>query len=93
MMRTMDAGHESEGAILDAIDRFLRVEVRPHVKRLEQADEYQRENFVTDPVCGMRINRNSAASQAQLSGATYYFCIDECRRRFEESPEKYVSTK
>ena len=40
MMRTMDAGHESEGAILDAIDRFLRVEVRPHVKRLEQADEY-----------------------------------------------------
>lgn len=29
-----------EGAILDAIDRFLRVEVKPHVKRLEHADEY-----------------------------------------------------
>ncbi len=29
-----------DGAILDAIDRFLRVEVRPHVKRLEHADEY-----------------------------------------------------
>nr|AMK59102.1 isovaleryl-CoA dehydrogenase [uncultured bacterium UPO38] len=27
-------------AILDAIDRFLRTEVRPHVKRLEHADEY-----------------------------------------------------
>ena len=32
--------HEAEAAILDAIDRFLRVEVRPHVKRLEHADEY-----------------------------------------------------
>lgn len=40
MTRTMDAGNETDGAILDAIDRFLRVEVRPHVKRLEQADEY-----------------------------------------------------
>ena len=31
---------QPDEAILDAIDRFLRVEVRPHVKRLEQADEY-----------------------------------------------------
>ncbi|MBI5271882.1 MAG: acyl-CoA dehydrogenase family protein [Burkholderiales bacterium] len=31
---------QQDEAILDAIDRFLRVEVRPHVKRLEQADEY-----------------------------------------------------
>jgi len=31
---------EPDGAILDAIDRFLRVEVKPHVKRLEHADEY-----------------------------------------------------
>ena len=31
---------ELDGAILDAIDRFLRVEVTPHVKRLEHADEY-----------------------------------------------------
>jgi alkylation response protein AidB-like acyl-CoA dehydrogenase len=32
--------HDSDTAILDAIDRFLRTEVRPHVKRLEHADEY-----------------------------------------------------
>lgn len=36
-----DAGQES--LILDAIDRFLKAEVRPHVKRLEQADEYPTE--------------------------------------------------
>ena len=36
-----DAGQES--LILDAVDRFLKAEVRPHVKRLEQADEYPTE--------------------------------------------------
>jgi alkylation response protein AidB-like acyl-CoA dehydrogenase len=34
---------ESEAQILDAVDRFLSTEVRPHVKRLEQADEYPAE--------------------------------------------------
>ncbi|MBC5762854.1 acyl-CoA dehydrogenase family protein [Ramlibacter albus] len=32
--------NDTDSAILDAVDRFLRVEVRPHVKRLEHADEY-----------------------------------------------------
>lgn len=82
----------SEPSVARWVDQKLVGFVETYL-RLEQADEYQRENFVTDPVCGMRFNRNSAVSQVQLSGATYYFCIDECRRRFEESPEKYVSTK
>ena len=34
---------EHEAVILDAIDRFLKTEVRPHVRRLEQADEYPAE--------------------------------------------------
>jgi hypothetical protein len=36
----MTTDPEQETLILDAIDRFLKTEVRPHVKRLEQADEY-----------------------------------------------------
>ncbi len=38
---TTDSDHDTQ--ILDAIDRFLKTEVRPHVKRLEQADEYPAE--------------------------------------------------
>ncbi|MES2101981.1 MAG: acyl-CoA dehydrogenase family protein [Pseudomonadota bacterium] len=38
---TTDPDHDTQ--ILDAIDRFLKTEVRPHVKRLEQADEYPAE--------------------------------------------------
>src|SRR5690606_31980266 len=38
-----DPDTESQQLILDAVDRFLKTEVRPHVKRLEQADGYPHE--------------------------------------------------
>ena len=34
---------EQEGLILDMLDRFLAVEVKPHVHRLEHDDEYPAE--------------------------------------------------
>ena len=34
----MTTDPEQETLILDAIDRFMKTEVRPHVKRLEQAE-------------------------------------------------------
>ncbi len=36
----MNNDADPQAQILDAIDRFLKTEVRPHVRRLEQADEY-----------------------------------------------------
>jgi len=36
----MNTDSEQESLVLAAIDRFLQTEVRPHVKRLEHADEY-----------------------------------------------------
>jgi alkylation response protein AidB-like acyl-CoA dehydrogenase len=35
--------HDHDQAILDAVDRFLQNDVKPHVKRLEHADEYPTE--------------------------------------------------
>lgn len=58
--------------------------------QLETAKHYQTENMETDPVCGMPVNRNWAAAKAEHSGKTYYFCIEECRRRFETQPSRYV---
>ncbi|HNO78142.1 MAG TPA: YHS domain-containing protein [Phycisphaerae bacterium] len=58
---------------------------------LETAKHYQTENMETDPVCGMPVNRNWAAAKAEHGGKTYYFCIDECRRRFEEQPNRYAT--
>ncbi len=58
--------------------------------QLETAKHYQSENMETDPVCGMPVNRNWAAAKVEYGGKTYYFCIDECRRRFEAQAGRYV---
>jgi Cu+-exporting ATPase len=70
-----------EKKINDFIDTYLR---------LEENDRYQRENTVTDPVCGMRINKARAAARMEYQGETYYFCIEECRAKFAEDPRHYV---
>lgn len=63
--------------------------VETYVK-LQEIDPYQQENLVTDPVCGMRINKTPAVGEAQYQGQTFYFCVDECRRSFLEDAQRYV---
>lgn len=91
-------GHDQRGLPLDRIDEaqvaeWVDEKIAAFVDtylRLEDADAYQQENMVRDPVCGMAVNKNWAAATAEYSGRTYHFCIDECRRRFEENPERYA---
>jgi P-type Cu+ transporter len=45
-----------------------------------------------DPVCGMNVNLYSAKAHTQHNGKTYYFCCGGCARKFEQDPEKYLST-
>ncbi|MBI1827268.1 MAG: YHS domain-containing protein [Planctomycetes bacterium] len=70
-----------ERKILQFVDSYLK---------LQEIDPYQQENLVTDPVCGMRINKTSVAGEAQYKGQTYYFCVEECRRSFLDDPQRYV---
>ncbi len=58
---------------------------------LETDQRYQDENRVTDPVCGMRINRADAPVHAEYDGKMYYFCVAECRDRFAANPARYVA--
>jgi uncharacterized membrane protein YraQ (UPF0718 family)/YHS domain-containing protein len=44
----------------------------------------------TDPVCGMKVDRDKAVSK-QLAGETYYFCSSHCLHAFEADPEQYVA--
>lgn len=46
---------------------------------------------VQDPVCGMKIDPTQAASQRDYNGATYHFCSDECRTKFDADPAQYVA--
>jgi YHS domain-containing protein len=58
---------------------------------LETTNQYHAENLATDPVCGMSVNKASAPARMDYQGVTYFFCIDDCRRRFAENPGRYLT--
>jgi YHS domain-containing protein len=43
-----------------------------------------------DPVCGMDIEPEDAAGESEFQGNTYYFCSNECKRKFDEKPLSYA---
>lgn len=43
-----------------------------------------------DPVCGMDVDTQTAAAQAQHEGKTYYFCSEGCREQFEHEPDRFA---
>jgi membrane fusion protein, copper/silver efflux system len=47
----------------------------------------------TDPVCGMEVDEKKASAAGRTvvhEGHTFYFCADECKKKFEAEPGKYV---
>jgi YHS domain-containing protein len=47
-----------------------------------------------DPVCGMEIDQDKAATaglSATHDGKKYYFCSDDCKKKFEATPDKYLT--
>jgi Cu+-exporting ATPase len=46
---------------------------------------------VTDPVCGMKVNPQTAkGGSAEHEGVTYYFCAARCRERFVLNPAEFL---
>lgn len=43
-----------------------------------------------DPVCGMTVDEKSAAATSVHAGTAYYFCSENCLRKFEVNPAAYV---
>jgi Cu+-exporting ATPase len=48
--------------------------------------------MVTDPVCGMEIEPETAAASYEHDGKTYYFCSKGCFDSFRADPEKYLQS-
>jgi YHS domain-containing protein len=45
---------------------------------------------VKDPVCGMDVEKATAAGRTEHKGQTYYFCGSTCKEKFDLNPEQYV---
>lgn len=49
-----------------------------------------------DPVCGMEVDESKAIAagrKAEYQGTTYYFCSEECKRKFDRAPDAYGKKK
>jgi uncharacterized protein len=44
---------------------------------------------VTDPVCGMKVDR-AKALRLEHAGRTFHFCSEDCRSQFEADPDRYT---
>ena len=42
-----------------------------------------------DPVCGKTVDEENAPSET-FRGREYFFCSEECLKRFQSNPEQYV---
>ena len=43
-----------------------------------------------DPVCGMTVDKKSAAGSASHARQTYYFCSARCLGQFQANPAQFV---
>ncbi|MBI2827202.1 MAG: YHS domain-containing protein [Planctomycetia bacterium] len=70
-----------ERKLLEFLDTYLR---------LDRGQEDFEQDAVVDPVCGMRITRETAQTTTQYRGHPYYFCSEDCRSRFVAEPPRYI---
>ncbi len=80
----------SQEQVLRWVDEKILLFVDTYL-RLEQTEQYQKNNLVTDPVCGMRFRRSIASTEAEYAEHTYYFCSPGCHEAFATDPERYIS--
>jgi Cu+-exporting ATPase len=44
-----------------------------------------------DHVCDMEVDERTAPARSEYAGDQYYFCSEECKKKFDADPDKYVS--
>jgi Cu+-exporting ATPase len=44
-----------------------------------------------DPVCGMTVERETAAAAWEHEDVTYLFCSVGCMQRFRQDPERFLA--
>lgn len=60
--------------------------------RMKAAAEGIYSSAVKDPVCGMGIDHDRAVAagrKTEYNGETFYFCSDQCKRKFDAAPAQY----
>lgn len=46
---------------------------------------------VSDPVCGMKIDKKETKFSKEIDSQKYYFCSQNCQNKFDADPKKYTN--
>jgi Cu+-exporting ATPase len=58
--------------------------------RHHPAPQDSSDSTVADPVCGMQVDKTTAAEHRQTGHGTYYFCSAHCANTFDADPHRYT---
>lgn len=89
---TLSLTEANDGAVADWVEERL-LEFLDAYLRIDCGGADFDEEAATDPVCGMRIIRSSAAACAVHLGHPYYFCSADCQAKFTHDPTAYVKVR
>ncbi len=62
-----------------------------HDEMNKHDEENMSEDFVIDPVCGMKVKLNAGKKSFQYNDKTYHFCNPKCYDKFKLDPYFYAS--
>ena len=89
----LDLGAPDRHRLMTFIDERIEAFVVSYLSLRDSESMYQRDQSVTDPVCGMSFRRADAHSFLDHAGLRVFFCAEACRQQFEAAPERYGAGK
>jgi YHS domain-containing protein len=48
-------------------------------------------SMMKDIVCGMEVSEKESEYRSRYEGQMFYFCSDECKTKFDDSPEDFMT--
>jgi len=90
IMRLLRGIAKEQGRSVVIVSHDQRIkDIADRVLWLEDGQFKEMVTMATDPVCGMRVEREKATT-LEFNGVTYYFCAKGCRAEFEGAPGGFV---
>ena len=68
-------------------------EIKRQEVRLQATDVVSTDEKHLDPICGMTVDKQTAAGSFEHQGTTYYFCCDHCLETFRRNPVDFLQPK
>ena len=92
IMRLLHTIAKEQGRSVVIVSHDQRIQdIADRVLWLEDGQFKEMATMATDPVCGMKVEREKAVT-AEWQGQPYSFCSRGCRSEFLEEPQQFLNT-